>query len=349
MKKINNVGVVGMTGLVGRHVHKLLEVLHTPIKRLVPFGHSAIGSTIMTFWSEEKKLSIDVNNFLNLDVVMHCAGGDVSRELIPQLLEVYPDQFQIDASSAFRMEPDWFLSLPEINGIGDKPSQRLYAGSNCTTAGLVLALGPLHKKFTLENFRVSTYQAASGAGQKGLDDLEAEEAGEVPKHGKFDPHGLRHNVLPCIALARQDLGYTWEELKTRLETNKILNADIRSSATAVRIGIPRAHSEAISIQLKDKVTLDDILEVWQTCPWLVIKNDINNHLYPTPKSVTGKCIVEVGRLRIDTAEEDDGCHFCCFISFDQLLVGAAYNLVNILRLLIDPTDKLHPPKQAILA
>lgn len=350
-KEIKNVGLVGAAGLVGKHLMACIEKLELPISKIVPFGRSSVGEIIETPFGHEQILpTSNLVNFANLDVVIHCAGRESSKKLIPRLRENLPRQYQIDASSAFRLCPEWHLSLPEINwnGIKDHPEQRLFAGSNCTTAGLMLVLGPLHKEFGLTNFRVATYQAVSGAGREGLEALTYEEKikGET-FHPKFAPHGIYHNLIPCIDLERLEGEYTGEELKTLQESQKILSSPIASSATAVRIGIPRAHSEAMWFKLIKCPTLEEIKEVWKECHWLDIWDNVKKYDYPTPKVATGKSRVLVGRLRYDTAE-NDGRHFCCFISFDQLLVGASYNVVNILRKIINPDDELKPIYERVI-
>mmetsp|Transcript_20962 Transcript_20962/g.29132 ORF Transcript_20962/g.29132 Transcript_20962/m.29132 type:complete len:412 (+) Transcript_20962:56-1291(+) len=327
------VGIVGATGAVGFEIRQVLEKRGFPIDQLRIFGSPrSAGSDVET----EKYGTIQVELFdvakaRECDVVFLAVSGDFALEHAEAISAGDDGAVVIDNSSAFRYNPDIPLCVPEING--DKTiGSKLIANPNCTTAIGLMALWPLHKLFGLKKVIMTTYQAASGAGQPGMDELwegtKAVVNGErdVAENSVF-AHPLPFNVIPQIDKFQEN-GYTKEEMKVTWETRKIcdLPDDFPVSCTAVRIPTSRAHSEVIIIETEKPVDLEAARKALDEAPGVSLVDDTENLKYPMPLTATGQYDIEVGRLR-KSIVFDNGMEF--FVSGDQLLRGAALNAVLV--------------------
>lgn len=331
--KSMSVGIVGATGAVGKEILGCLENRDFPTSSLRIFGSSrSAGKKVDTKFGEVTVELFDVDKARECDVVFLAVSGDFSLEHAENIAAGDDGAVVIDNSSAFRYKENVPLCVPEINGDATKNS-KLIANPNCTTAIGLMALWPLHKLFTLKSVIMSTYQAASGAGQPGMDELQegtrAVLSGEkeVADNDIF-AHPLPFNVIPHIDKFQEN-GYTKEEMKVTWETRKIcgLADDFPVSCTAVRIPTYRAHSESIVVQTEKPVDLVAAREALATAPGVKLVDDTEKLEYPMPLTATGQYDIEVGRLRKNLVFGDNGLEL--FVCGDQLLRGAALNAVLV--------------------
>jgi len=332
------IGIVGATGAVGKEIRNCLEdrgVLKVDKLRFFGSARSA-GKKVPTKNSGEVEIELfDVAAARECDVVFLAVDGDFSLAHAKAISEGDDGAVVIDNSSAFRYEPDIPLVVPEINGQCTKDS-KLIANPNCTTAIGLMALWPLIKQFGVKRVLMSTYQASSGAGQPGMDELtdgtKKYLEGDMKSHdgieNKIFAYPLPFNVIPQIDKFLEN-GYTKEEMKVTWETRKIcdLGEDIPISCSAVRIPTIRAHSEVIVLETTEKVDLELARKVLEEAPGVVVKDDPETLTYPMPLTATGSYDVEVGRIRESLAFGDHGIEF--FVCGDQLLRGAALNAVLV--------------------
>ncbi len=325
------VAVVGATGAVGR---EMVDVLHRrafPVAELGLFASErSAGRKVETPYGEKTLQLFDVETVKGYDIVLLAVSGDFAKAHAPALAE--GGALVIDNSSAFRYDPAIPLIVPEINA-GALGTSRLIANPNCTTAILVLALGPLHRAFGLKRVIVSTYQATSGAGAEGMAELEEQTRNRLegrPVTNSVFRHPIPFNVIPQID-AFQDNGYTKEEMKVTWESRKILGIpDLPASCTAVRIPTYRAHSESVTVETVQPVTAEAARAVLADAAGVRLADDPANGVYPMPLTATGAFDVEVGRIRANPVFGDHGLDF--FVCGDQLLKGAALNAVQIAEL-----------------
>merc|ERR1719201_2716142 len=297
------------------------------------FANRSAGQTVKTKgFGDIVVEKFSVESAQECEVVLMAVSGDFSKEFSHKVTGGPKKTQVIDNSSAFRMDKDTPLVIPEINGDAKSCKAPLVSNPNCTTAIGAMALWPLHQKYGLKKVLMSTYQSASGAGQEGMDELENHLAayakeGKVPKP-EFFKHQLPFNVIPQID-AFQPNGYTKEEMKVTWELEKIfgLDDDVKVSCTAVRVPTLRAHSEAITIETELPINPDDVRELLRGSEGVKVVDDPAQLLYPMPLNATGQDDVEVGRIRQSIVFGDHGLDF--FVSGDQLLRGAALNAVLI--------------------
>mmetsp|Transcript_7223 Transcript_7223/g.6838 ORF Transcript_7223/g.6838 Transcript_7223/m.6838 type:complete len:396 (-) Transcript_7223:218-1405(-) len=329
-----SVGIVGATGAVGKEIVGCLNKSSLDVSKLRIFGSKRSAGTskdVGKFGSVEVEL-FDEDKARECDVIFLAVSGDFSLAHAKNIAAGDDGAVVIDNSSAFRYDEDVPLCVPEINA-GDIKSSKLIANPNCTTAIGLMALYPLHKLFKLTKVIMSTYQAASGAGQEGMDELEAgtrqvlSGEREVADHKVF-AHALPFNVIPHIDKFMEN-GYTKEEMKVTWETRKICNLadDFPVSCTAVRIPTYRAHSEVIVVETELPIDIDAARKALEEAPGVKLVDDLENEKYPMPLTATGQYDVEVGRLRRSEVFGDNGLEL--FVSGDQLLRGAALNAVLI--------------------
>ena len=335
-----NVAIVGATGAVGREMINCLYSEKFPFKTLSLFASSKsagleMDTPVGRFPVNEFSLDEIVEN--KCEIVFLAVSGDFSLQFSQTLVE--RGCIVIDNSSAFRYHDNVPLVVPELNGhVLKSPGLRnihggmLIANPNCTTAILGMALFPLHEKFKAKKLICSTYQAASGAGEPGMQELEsAIRARAFMDYKKFNPqvfsHNLCCNVIPCIDVI-QNNDYTKEEMKMVWETRKIFNDDnIAISCTAVRVPTVRAHCIAATIEFSEPVSPEAVRSVLAASPGVVVVDDPRNKIYPVPSSASGKADVEVGRIRQSLIFGSHGIDM--FVCGDQLLRGAALNAVRI--------------------
>ncbi len=326
------VGVIGATGAVGKELVEVLGRRRFPVTKLHLFasGRSA-GTRVRTPFGEITIEEFTPEKARDLDLALLAVSGDFAKQHAPAL--VAAGVTVVDNSSAFRLNDDVPLVVPEVNA-GAVGSARLIANPNCTTAIAVVALAPLHAAFGLKRVIVSTYQATSGAGADGMAELE-EETRRVLVEGakpqaKVFAHPIAFNVIPHID-SFQPNGYTREEMKVVWETRKIMGLpDLPVSCTAVRIPTMRVHAESITIETEKPITPEAAREVLARAPGVKVVDDVAKNLYPMPLTATGQDDCEVGRIRQNLVFGDHGLDF--FVCGDQLLKGAALNAVQIAEL-----------------
>lgn len=320
--------IAGATGLVGRTMIKVLQERSFPVGRLRLLAGERSAGMKLSFWGEDIEVRpISSESFEGVDVALFSAGGAASREWAP--IAVEHGAVVIDNSSAFRMHDDVPLIVPEVNPHALPDSfPRIIANPNCSTIQMVAALKPLQERYGLRRIIVCTYQAVSGAGQKGVDQLDAELRGGLPTKRAF-PHAIADNAIPQIAQFADD-GFTIEEHKMINESRKILeDATLRVSPTCVRVPVAHAHSEALHVELGSDYDLDDVRELMRNTPGLILLDDPDATSYPLASMAAGRDEVYVGRFRRDPSVEN-GLAF--WVVADNLRKGAATNAVQIAEL-----------------
>lgn len=339
------VAIAGATGAVGREMMKVLEERQFPVSQLVPLASERSEGQMLEFRGEPvavKRLKPD--SFAGVQIALFSPGASVSREFAPHAARA--GAVVIDNSSAFRMEPDCPLVVPEVNArdvdLALKPGgRRIIANPNCSTIQLVLVMKPLHEAAGLRRAIVSTYQSVSGAGQKGIEELEQQAralfnmAEIVPS--KF-PHRIAFNLLPEIGKDSGN-GYTEEEMKMVNESRKILGLpDLALSATCVRVPVFFCHSEAAHLIFDRPLSPDKARDILRAAPGVKVVDDLREHIYPMPLLGAGDDDTLVGRIRADLSGPNG---LALFIVSDNLRKGAATNAVQIAELLArEHADKL---------
>lgn len=327
-----NVAIVGASGAVGQEFLRVLDEQNFPIDRLELFGSPRSAGRTYTFRGREHTVRLlthdDPDAFRGIDIAFTSAGASTSREYADMITR--HGALMIDNSSAFRMDEDVPLVVPEVNGQDafDTP-RNIIANPNCTTIQMVVALKPIYDISPIRRVRVATYQAASGAGASAMDELVAQHAalvaGEEPKVEKF-AHQLAYNLIPHVDVFTAN-DYTKEEMKMFNETRKIMHApDIRVSATCVRVPVLRAHSEAVWIETAEPVGAERARQALMNAEGIVVIDQPADNRYPMPLHAAGKDAVYVGRIREDLA---DDCGLTMWIVGDQIKKGAALNAVQI--------------------
>ena len=295
MKKFK-FAVVGATGMVGSTFLKVLEERKLPIEEIYFFASSRSAGKTITFLGKDYIVEeLTEHSFdRGIDIALFSAGGGTSKTYAP--IAAQKGCVVIDNSSAWRMEPDVPLVVPEVNPRDILWNKGIIANPNCSTIQAVVALKPLHDKYVLKRVVYSTYQAVSGAGVAGWNDLENGLKGEAPR--KFS-HPIANNCLPHIDVFTEN-GYTKEELKMVFETRKILGLpNLRVTATTVRVPVFNGHSESINVEFEKPFDLVELKEALSSFPGIVVQDDPVNNLYPMPITASGKDEVFVGRIRRD--------------------------------------------------
>lgn len=328
------VAIVGTSGAVGQEFLQVLEERNFPLTELVLFGSARSAGTKYTFRGQEivvKELKHN-DDFKGIDIALASAGASTSKEYADTITK--HGAIMIDNSSAFRMENDIPLVVPEVNpeACANAP-RRIIANPNCTTIQMVVALKAIEKLSHIKKVHVSTYQATSGAGAMGMQELEdqthAYAKGEPLKVEKF-AYQIAMNIIPQVDVFTEN-GYTKEEMKMYHETRKIMGSDIQVSATCVRIPVMRAHSEAIWIETEKPVSVVEAREAFSKAEGVVLMDDPANKVYPMPLFLAGKDPVYVGRLRADLTNP---CGLTFWTVSDQIKKGAALNAVQIAEYMI---------------
>jgi len=329
------VAIVGASGAVGQEFLRILEKKTLPIEELVLFGSKRSAGTTYTY--KGKTLTVKElqhnDDFKGIDIALTSAGGDTSKEYAETITK--HGAIMIDNSSAFRMDDDVPLVVPEVNAEDAKQRPRnIIANPNCTTIQMVVALQALENISHVKRVHVSTYQSASGAGAMGMAELEEQtieySKGEKPTVNKF-AHQLLFNVIPHVDVF-QDNGYTKEEMKMFNESRKIMHSDIMVSATTVRVPVMRAHSESIWAETEEPVSPDAFRAECEKMKGVTVIDMPAEKAYPMPLNLAGENDVFVGRIRADIANPN-GITFWCVS--DQIRKGAALNAVQIMEYLIE--------------
>ncbi len=327
MSKLYTVAVAGATGLVGRTMTAVLEEQNFPVARFVPLASARSAGTEVIFQGKPVKVqTLTGESFTGVDFALFSAGANTSKEFSPKAAK--HGTIVIDNSSAFRMDPDVPLVVPEVNPEDAFKHHGIIANPNCSTIQMVVVLKPLHDAFGIKRVVVSTYQSVTGAGKKGVNQLEDEMAKRPMREKKF-PHPIAFNVLPHIDVFLPD-GYTKEEQKMVLETKKIMGADIPLTATAVRVPVFGGHSESVNIEFEQPCTPEEVRTILNSAPSVIVEDDPSKNLYPMPINAYGKNEVFVGRIRKDFSIAN-GINL--WIVSDNVRKGAATNAVQIAELL----------------
>lgn len=341
MSKEYNVVILGATGAVGTRMIQQLEQSTIPVKSVKLLASAKSAGKQLSFKGQPITVEETTpDSFDGIDIVLSSAGGSVSKKFLPEAVK--RGAVCVDNTSAFRMEPDVPLVVPEVNEEALKNHHGIIANPNCSTIQMVVALEPIRQAFGLNQIIVSTYQAASGAGQSALNELRQEtqdyldgkdmqaDAKILPTKGDKKHYPLAFNLLPQIDVFEDD-GYSHEEWKMIHETKKIMlndmdAKDIKVTATCVRVPVPIAHGESIYFTVDDPtVTVDQLRAVLKDAPGVVLQDDPAHQVYPQPINAVGKRDTFVGRLRAD--EENPGS-FNMWVVADNLLKGAAWNTVE---------------------
>ena len=332
------VAIVGASGAVGQEFLRVLAERNFPVDELLLFGSPNSAGRTYTFKGRdyEVKLLQENDDFRGVDVAFVSAGGSASKRYAETITK--HGAVMIDNSSAFRMEEDVPLVVPECNAEDALNRPRgIIANPNCTTIIMVVALKPIQALSPIKRIRVSTYQAASGAGAAAMQELQEQCRqvldGEEVKVDKF-PHQLAFNMIPQVDVFT-DNDYTKEEMKMFNETKKIMHTDAKCSAMCVRVSSLRAHSESVWIETERPISVEEAKKALAAAPGVTLLDDPSKELYPMPLDTAGKDDIYVGRVRKDLAD-DNGLTF--WLSGDQIRKGAALNAVQIAEYLIKVGD-----------
>lgn len=326
MRKKIKVGVVGATGMVGQTFMNILEKRQWPVETLRPFAsEKSLGQSITLQGKSYPIQILEPGCFDGLDLVFFSSGDDISREWAPQAARA--GAWAVDNSAAFRMDDSTALVVPEVNGdlLSSMKTPQVIANPNCTTIQLVVALNPLLKKFGVQSVRVASYQAVSGAGQPGYDELLNQVKNPSAPAETF-PHPIAFNCIPQIGSFNAD-GYCSEEIKVMKETRKILrHSSMKVSVFTVRVPVLNAHAEAVWVTLDREVSKNELLQVLEQAPGVVLQDDVTQSFYPTPAKVSGQDPVFIGRIHRDV---DDPKTWLMWVVADNVRKGAALNGVQI--------------------
>jgi len=321
--------VVGATGLVGAEMLNVIEERNFPFDELLVVASArSVGKKISFMGKEYSVIGMEEAVELKPDIAIFSAGGGTSLEWAPKFEKV--GTTVIDNSSAWRMSPDHKLIVPEINGHELRKEHKIIANPNCSTIQMVIALAGLHKKYQIKRIVVSTYQSVTGTGKKAVDQLMNERAGiDGPM---AYPYKIDLNVLPHIDVFLEN-GYTKEEMKMVNETKKIFSdPNIRVTATTVRIPVMGGHSESVNVEFHKEFTMEEVREILNETPGVIVRDDPSKNIYPMPILSHGRDEVFVGRLRIDETQEKT---LNMWVVADNLRKGAATNAVQIAEYLVE--------------
>ncbi|RJO97450.1 aspartate-semialdehyde dehydrogenase [Exiguobacterium sp. RIT452] len=319
-----HVAVIGATGAVGQKMLQVLAELDFPVRQISAYASARSAGKTVQFKGQDvtiQALSEQITED-GIDVALFAAGGTISEQYAPLLAAA--GTLVVDNSSAFRMQADIPLVVPEVNPKAIGPDDRLIANPNCSTIQSVVALAPL-QQFGLQRINYTTYQAVSGSGQKGIEDLARGSRGEEPVNY---PHPIHDNILPHIDVFLPN-GYTKEEQKMIDETRKIFRLpELPVSATCVRVPVTNAHSVAINVTFEQETTVEAIREALRQAPGVVLVDDVSQNQYPMPLDASGTDDVYVGRIRQDQSLANT-FHIWCVA--DNIRKGAASNAVQVAR------------------
>ena len=323
------VAVVGVTGVVGTVLLKLLEEREFPVSEIIPVAsEKSVGNKIIFKGQDCKIVSLDDAVNMKPDIALFSAGGSLSLEWAPKFAK--EGTRVVDNSSAWRMDSTKKLIVSEVNYKVLTKEDFIIANPNCSTMQMLVVLAPLHKKYKIKRLVISTYQSVSGTGKNAIDQLESER--NDVSSSKVYPYSIDQNLLPHCDVFEKD-GYTKEENKLINETRKILNDNsIQITSTAVRVPIEICHGESVNIEFEKDFEIEDIFEILSNSPGLVVEDDPDNNKYPMPINSANKDEVFVGRIRRDFSIKS-GINL--WIVADNLRKGAATNTIQIAEKLIE--------------
>ncbi|MGV0755989.1 aspartate-semialdehyde dehydrogenase [Empedobacter brevis] len=323
------IAVVGATGMVGRVMLQVLEERNFPITEIIPVASErSIGKTIEYKGKEYRIVSMQDAVEMRPDIAVFSAGGETSKQWAPKFAEV--GTTVIDNSSAWRMDPDRPLIVPEINADILTTNDKIIANPNCSTIQLVMVLNPLHKKYGIKRVVISTYQSVTGTGKDAVEQLNGEIEGRDV--AKVYPYQIFKNALPHCDVFDEETGYTKEELKLTREPRKIMRVDeMNITATAVRVPVQGGHSESVNIEFENDFDLAEVRKLLSDQEGVTVQDNPDTNTYPMAFYSEGKDDVFVGRIRRDMSQPNT---LNCWIVADNLRKGAATNAVQIAEYLV---------------
>ena len=330
------VAIAGATGAVGVEMIRCLEERNFPVKELKLLASARSAGKTMRFRGKDILVEeLTDESFKGVDIAFFSAGGGISKRFLKAVKDA--GAVMIDNSSAFRMDPDVPLVIPEINPEAALTHHGVIANPNCSTIIAITPLWPIHKVNRVKRIVAATYQAASGAGAAAMEELEQATRAFLKGESfeqKIIPHPYPFNVFSHNSKVDPETGYNEEELKMVKETKKIFSdPDIRVTATCVRVPVLRAHSEALDFECEKPITPDQVREILSTAPGIKIVDDVAANYFPMPKDASGQDDILVGRIRQDISDPS-GHSIALFVAGDQLLKGAALNAVQIGEILV---------------
>lgn len=326
------VAVVGATGAVGRLMLRILEERNFPVSEVCAYASVRSAGKEIDFYADKiKVIELKKSNLTRFDFALFSAGAGISKEWAPEFVK--HGAVVIDNSRAFRMDPEVPLVVPEVNPEAAFRHRGIIANPNCSTIQLVVVLHPIHLKYGLKRVVVSTYQSVSGTGLEAIEELTTQVRAELSDKEievKVYPKPIAFNILPHIDIF-MDNGYTREEMKVVRETRKIMNLeDLRITATAVRVPVFISHAESVNIETEKKFSIPEVREILAAAPGIIVEDDPESIVYPTPRECAGRDEVFVGRIRKDVSVPNG---MDLWIVADNLRKGAATNAVQIAELL----------------
>ena len=333
MKKQYNVAILGASGAVGQQMIRVLEERDFPVGKLLPLASARSAGKTVEFRGQAIAIEEAAEaSFKGMDFVLGAVSNPMAQKFAPAI--VAAGAVFIDNSSAFRMADDVPLVVPEINPEDALQHHGIIANPNCSTIQAMVALKPLQDKYGIKRVVYSTYQAVSGSGVKGINDLKNGLAGD-DEHLQAYAHPIAGNCLPHIDVFT-DNGYTKEEMKMINETHKILgDDDIKVTATTVRVPVFDSHSESINIELEKPFELEDVVELFKNSPGIVVQDDVAHNVYPLARDAAGTDAVYIGRIRRDFSV-DNGLNI--WVVADNIRKGAATNAIQIAEKLVAEMD-----------
>ena len=332
--KLYTVAILGATGAVGQEMMHILEERNFPVGKLIPLASARSAGKTLKFKGEDVTIGLACEEaFEGVDIVLGAAENDIAEKFAPAIVKA--GAVFVDNSSAFRLNPDVPLIVPEVNAEDAKNHKGILSNPNCSTIITVTAVNALNKLSPIKTMTASTYQAVSGAGAGGpielMNEVEALRNGETYEPKVFS-HQIAYNLIPQIG-GEQFAGYTSEEMKMQNEGRKIMHLpELKVSCTCVRVPVVRSHSISVSLHFDRPVTVDEVREALKDAPGVKLVDDLKNKQYPMPLDTSGQDIVYVGRIRPDLTDDCGICLWCCG---DQVRKGAATNCIQIAELLIE--------------
>ena len=331
--KTYTVAVLGATGAVGQEMIKVLQERNFPVGKLVPLASARSAGKTVKFRGEDVTIQEAADTaFRGVDIVLGAAENDIAKKFAPAI--VASGAVFVDNSSAFRLNPEVPLIVPEVNPEDVKDHKGIISNPNCTTIVTLVAINALAKESPIETIIASSYQAVSGAGKNGIDELHDEVAALAagkPVEPKVFQYQIAYNVIPQIGGEAFE-GYTSEEMKMQNEGRKIMHLpELKVSCTCVRVPVVRSHSISVSCHFDVPVTVEQAREVIAKAPGCKLVDDLKNKQYPMPLDTSDQDIVFVGRIRPDLTDDNGLCLWCCG---DQVRKGAATNAIQIAELLV---------------
>ncbi len=331
--KLYTVAVLGATGAVGQEMMNILAERNFPVGKLIPLASARSAGKTIKFKGEDVTIQEACDTaFEGVDIVLGAAENDIAEKFAPAIVK--SGAVFVDNSSAFRLNPDVPLIVPEVNPEDAKNHKGIISNPNCSTIITVTAVNALNKLSPIKSMIASTYQAVSGAGANGpielMNEVEAIREGKSYEPKVFS-HQIAYNLIPQIGGEQCD-GYTSEEMKLHFEGRKIMHLpELNVSCTCVRVPVVRSHSISVKLHFDKKVTVEEAREILKDAPGVKLVDDLAAKQYPMPLDTTGQDIVFVGRIRPDITDETGLCLWCCG---DQVRKGAALNCIQIAELLV---------------